>query len=76
MGNMTEAELTEVVLERYASTPDPRLRTVLQSLIRHLHAFVRDVRAIRNASFSVFRGGIAPLDSAQNSPVEGERPYP
>ncbi|CAE6825996.1 dioxygenase family protein [Paraburkholderia domus] len=44
MRNMTETELTEVVLERYSSTPDERLRTVLQSLIRHLHAFVRDVR--------------------------------
>src|SRR5271168_3985879 len=44
MRNMTEAELTEVVLKRYADTPDPRLRGILQSLIRHLHAFVRDVR--------------------------------
>jgi protocatechuate 3,4-dioxygenase beta subunit len=44
MRNMTEAQLTEVVLERYSNTPDARLRTVLQSLIRHLHAFVRDVR--------------------------------
>ena len=44
MRNMTENEFTDVVLERYAHTPDPRLRTVLQSLIRHLHAFVRDVR--------------------------------
>jgi protocatechuate 3,4-dioxygenase beta subunit len=44
MRNMTEAELTDVVLERYSNTPDARLRTVLQSLIRHLHAFVRDVR--------------------------------
>ena len=26
------------------------------------HGFVRDVRAIRNAGFSVFHGGIAPLD--------------
>ncbi|SAK57158.1 intradiol ring-cleavage dioxygenase [Caballeronia temeraria] len=44
MRNMTEADLTEVVLERYASTPDPRLRTLLHTLIRHLHAFVREVR--------------------------------
>lgn len=44
MRNMTEAELTEVVLKRYQNTPDPRLREILQSLVRHLHAFVRDVR--------------------------------
>ncbi|MGN5478392.1 intradiol ring-cleavage dioxygenase [Cupriavidus basilensis] len=44
MQNMTEAELTEVVVRRYQNTPDPRLREILQSLVRHLHAFVRDVR--------------------------------
>jgi catechol 1,2-dioxygenase len=44
MRNMTEAELTEVVVQRYQNTPDPRLREILQSLVRHLHAFVRDVR--------------------------------
>ena len=44
MRNMTEADLTGVVLARYAGTPDPRLREILASLIRHLHAFARDVR--------------------------------
>jgi protocatechuate 3,4-dioxygenase beta subunit len=44
MRNMTEADLTDVVLARYAGTPDPRLREILASLIRHLHAFARDVR--------------------------------
>lgn len=44
MRNMTETELTEVVVQRYQNTPDPRLREILQSLVRHLHAFVRDVR--------------------------------
>ena len=43
MQNMTEAQLTDVVLQRYQDTPDARLREILQSLIRHLHAFVRDV---------------------------------
>ena len=44
MRNMMEADLTEVVLKRYADTPDPRLRRILQSLIKHLHAFAREVR--------------------------------
>lgn len=44
MRNTTESELTDVVIERYAGTPDPRLREILASLIRHLHGFVRDVR--------------------------------
>lgn len=44
MRSMTEKELTDIVLQRYAGTPDPRLRDILQSLIKHLHAFARDVR--------------------------------
>ena len=41
---MTESQLTEVVLERYSKTPDPRLKEIMGSLIRHLHDFVREVR--------------------------------
>jgi hydroxyquinol 1,2-dioxygenase len=39
----TEQNLTDVVLERWQAVPDPRLRQVMQSLIKHLHAFVRDI---------------------------------
>lgn len=44
MRNMTESEMTDVVLERYVGTPDPRLCEIMQSLIKHAHAFVRDIR--------------------------------
>ncbi|MDF8357649.1 intradiol ring-cleavage dioxygenase [Ensifer adhaerens] len=44
MRSMTENELTDVVVERYRATPDARLQEILLSLIRHAHAFVRDVR--------------------------------
>lgn len=44
MRNMTETELTNIVLEGYAKTGDPRLKEILSSLIRHLHDFVREVR--------------------------------
>jgi hydroxyquinol 1,2-dioxygenase len=40
---VTEHNLTDVVLERWQAVPDPRLREVMQSLIKHLHAFVRDI---------------------------------
>ncbi|MBO1901765.1 hydroxyquinol 1,2-dioxygenase [Leucobacter weissii] len=36
-------ELTEQVVRSFAETPDPRLRQVLESLARHLHAFVNEV---------------------------------
>lgn len=43
MRDFDESNITAAVLERLASTPDPRLRQVIQSLVTHLHAFVRDV---------------------------------
>jgi len=38
-----EHSITQAVVERFADTPDPRLKLVLQSLVRHAHDFVRDV---------------------------------
>jgi protocatechuate 3,4-dioxygenase beta subunit len=39
----SEERSAEVVTASFAGTPDPRLRRVMQSLVRHLHAFVKDV---------------------------------
>jgi hydroxyquinol 1,2-dioxygenase len=36
--------ITAEVLARFAATPDPRLREIMASLIRHLHGFARDVK--------------------------------
>lgn len=44
MRNPSLDTLTEAVLGRYAQTPDPRLRAIIQSLVQHLHAFAVDVR--------------------------------
>ncbi|HYU02815.1 MAG TPA: dioxygenase, partial [Jatrophihabitantaceae bacterium] len=41
---MTEHALTSEVIRRLAATPDVRLRTVMQALVLHLHAFVTEVR--------------------------------
>ncbi len=43
MPHVTAAHLTDTVIARLAGTPDPRLRQVMTSLLRHLHAFVREV---------------------------------
>jgi hydroxyquinol 1,2-dioxygenase len=43
MRNFTEANLTEAVLARLDGATDPRLRQIMTSLIKHLHAFVREV---------------------------------
>lgn len=39
-----EKTLTETVLASFANTDDPRLKEVMESLVTHLHAFIRDVR--------------------------------
>lgn len=43
MRDFNETNITQAVLERLADTPDPRLKAVMTSLVRHLHDFVRDV---------------------------------
>jgi hydroxyquinol 1,2-dioxygenase len=43
MREFTEQNLTEAVVERFASTPDPRLKQLITALVRHLHAYVREV---------------------------------
>jgi len=39
----TEDDITAEVLRRLEGTPDPRLRQIVLSLVRHLHAFVKEV---------------------------------
>src|SRR5260370_23975836 len=39
-----EQDITPAVIEAMACTRDPRLREILIALVRHLHAFVREVR--------------------------------
>jgi hydroxyquinol 1,2-dioxygenase len=38
-----EHSITEAVVARFADTPDPRLKQIVTSLVRHAHDFVRDV---------------------------------
>jgi hydroxyquinol 1,2-dioxygenase len=42
--NITEHNITEAVIARFDKCDDPRLKEVLASLVRHLHAFVRETR--------------------------------
>jgi hydroxyquinol 1,2-dioxygenase len=39
-----EAALVAAVLESFGETPDPRLKLVLESLVRHLHGFLCEIR--------------------------------
>ena len=43
MRDFDEFNITQSVIERFANTPDPRLRQIMQRLVQYLHDFVRDV---------------------------------
>jgi hydroxyquinol 1,2-dioxygenase len=43
MRNLDENTITAAVIERIVNTPDPRLKRIMTSLIRHLHEFAREV---------------------------------
>jgi hydroxyquinol 1,2-dioxygenase len=41
---VTEDNITDLAVERWATAKDPRLAQILTALVRHLHDFARDVR--------------------------------
>lgn len=47
MPYVTEENLTDLALERWSNIPDPRLREIMTSLVKHLHGFVREIEPRR-----------------------------
>jgi protocatechuate 3,4-dioxygenase beta subunit len=43
MRELTPETITEAVLDQMATTPDARMREIMASAVKHLHAFARDV---------------------------------
>jgi protocatechuate 3,4-dioxygenase beta subunit len=43
MRELTPDTITDAVLEQMATTPDPRMREVMEAAVKHLHAFAREV---------------------------------
>ena len=41
--NKTEDDITAEALQRFSQTPDARLRQIMLGLVKHLHAFVKEV---------------------------------
>ena len=44
MADLDQNTVTEAVIAQMADTPDPRMREVMASLVRHLHGFAREVK--------------------------------
>ncbi len=43
MRELNEQNIPEAVIETLAATKDPRLKTIMTALVKHLHGFVREV---------------------------------
>ncbi len=43
MSEYNQEKLTQDVVDAFAKTPDPRLRQLMTSLVKHVHAFAREV---------------------------------
>jgi hydroxyquinol 1,2-dioxygenase len=41
---LISSALTDEVVSRYRNCPDPRLKQIMESLVRHLHSFAREVK--------------------------------
>jgi hydroxyquinol 1,2-dioxygenase len=54
MRNFDEKNITDAVLARFAGAATPRVRAVSEALVRHLHAFIREVEP----SFEEWEAGV------------------
>ena len=43
MRNLDPDTLTDAVLARHANAESPRMKTIMTSLVKHLHAFAREI---------------------------------
>ena len=55
MTYVTEENLTDLAIERWSNIPDPRLKQVMTSLVKHLHGFVRDVEPTQQEWFAAIQ---------------------
>lgn len=55
MPNELETKLTDAVIARLSPEAEPRFRQIMQSLIRHLHGFVREVELTEEEWFEAIK---------------------
>jgi hydroxyquinol 1,2-dioxygenase len=61
----TQEDVTPAVLSEIARAPDPRFREIMAALVRHLHAFAREVK-LTEAEFQAAAKFIAELGQRTN----------
>src|SRR5438552_2913137 len=52
MRNLDQNTITEAVLARHANAESPRLKKIMSSLVKHLHAFAREVELTEEEWFN------------------------
>lgn len=52
MRALSPDDITQSVIESFSNTPDPRLREIMSSLVRHLHAFAQEVQLTEGEWFA------------------------
>lgn len=55
MRNLDQGTITEAVLARHGKAENPRLKYIMSSLVRHLHAFAREVELTEEETATVQR---------------------
>jgi hydroxyquinol 1,2-dioxygenase len=71
MSNFDEHSITDAVLERFKNTPDPRLKEIINSVVRHLHDCVREIEP----SFEEWMAAIQFLTRTGQISVGGRQEY-
>jgi len=71
MRNLNQDTITQVVIERFSNTPDPRLKEIVTSLVQHLHAFAREVKLTEKEWFE----GIQFLTDTGKTCSEGRQEF-
>ena len=71
MRDVDEHTITDEVIDRFKNTPDPRLKQIVDSLVHHLHDFVRDVEP----TFDEWMGAIQFLTRTGQISVGGRQEF-
>jgi hydroxyquinol 1,2-dioxygenase len=69
--NLNQDNITQAVIDRLDAAPDPRLKEIMTSLVRHLHEFAREVRLTEEEWFRgidfLTASGTSPMNIARSS---------
>ena len=71
---VTEDNITDLAVERWATAKDPRLAELMTALVRHLHDFAREVRLTEAEWMAAMQWLTAPARSATRSARSSSSP--